>query len=286
MKFPALEYRYLPGLMLVIMVFLPSPMAAQTPEIKPQPLYDQCAALAAGGAEDDATARAIASLKDQNAVKRAESARQLGKSCEKRAVDPLIDLLKDADIDVRIAAIESLGRLGDNDSVQFLIDQTFSREWRVRMALISTLASFKIFQAKNMVVNGIANPNGEDISDIDDMRVRCSAILTMNQLKDVSHSRKSLLFLNTFLRSQHAPIREMAEKTMFALKDTRNGPIELIALVKQSNDPHLRKWVIEWIGKLKIEKAVDVLENSAVSDSDPKVQQAAKDALAAIRSGK
>ncbi len=260
-----------------------TPAVAQTAELKPLPIYEQCVELAAGSAENDVTAKAIATLKDQNPAKRSEAARLLGKSCDKRAVDPLLEQLDDSDLDVRIAVIEALGRLGDVSTVQTLVDAIFSNGWRVRTALISTLASFKTFNAKNMVVNGIANPNGADISDIDDMRVRCLAILTMNMLKDVSHSRKSILFLHPLLKSSHAPIREMAEKTMFALKDTRNGPTELMALVKQSNDPHLRKWTVEWIGRLKIERARELLENTAAGDSDPKVRQAAKDALEAIK---
>jgi len=272
---------------LAIPLILALTVTAAAQDLKPLPLIEQCPALASDAPGDDAIAKQVAALADPNPAGRAEAARALGGSCRKSAVEPLIDLIKDSDMDVRVAAIESLGRLGDDDSVQFLADLIFAdRQPRLLLALIRCLASFKTFKAKNWVVNGIANPNGADISDVDDMRVRCIAILTMNTLKDVSHSRKSILFLNPLLNSSHASTRELAEKTMYALKETRNGPTELIALVKQSNDPHLRKWTIEWIGKLKIEKARDLLEATAASDNDPQVRAAATEALKSVESKK
>jgi hypothetical protein len=61
-------------------------------------------------------------------------------SCDKRAVAPLIDLLKDEDALVRLSAVEALGKLGDRDSVEPLIDSISDNDWRVRMALVSALA--------------------------------------------------------------------------------------------------------------------------------------------------
>src|SRR5262249_40591876 len=187
--------------------------------IKPQPIYEQCEKLNTGTATDDPVVKQIASLKEKDAKVRAQSALHLAKSCDGRAVDPLIDLLKDETPAVRVAAVEALGHLGHPDSVEDLINQIGDKDPSVRMALISSLASFKTFRARNMVLNGIANPSGADITDIDDMRVRCAAILTCNQIQDVSYSRKAVLFLHGFLQSQHEPIRMLAEQTMNELKN-------------------------------------------------------------------
>ena len=258
---------------------------AQSVTVEPQPIYEQCAALKGSSSRNDAATHAIATLKGKDSKARAQAARWLGQSCDKRAVDPLIDLLKDEDPLVRLTAVEALGKLGDRDSVEPLIDSISDNDWRVRMALVSALASFKTFRARNSVLNLIANPSGADISDVDDMRVRCAAILTVNQLKDVSYSGKAVLLLYGFLESRHSAIRQLAEQTMFALKNTRNGPSEFNAILKQNNAPMLRRWAAVWIGKIGIESAQAVLEEVSRTDSDPGVRQAAIEALALLKGG-
>jgi HEAT repeat protein len=254
----------------------------QGPAVKSQPTYEQCKTLAAG--TDAAIAKSIASLKDKDAQIRAQSALQIGKSCDARAVDPLIDLLKDAEPPVRIAAVEALGRLGSPDSAEDLINTIGDPDWRVRLALVGALASFKTFRARNMVLNGIANPSEADISNPDDMRVRCAAILTCNQLADVSFSRKAVLFLYNFLQSKHEPIRELARQTMFELKNTRNGPSEFAGILKQSNDPVLRRWAAEWMGRIGLEYGRTALEEAAANDADPAVKRMAAESLKALNS--
>jgi HEAT repeat protein len=255
---------------------------AQTASVQPQPIYNQCRSLTMGSNPDDAVARAIASLKENDPKARALAAQQLGQSCDKRAVEPMIALLRDQDLPVRLAAIEALGRLGDPESVHELNGLVDDQDWRIRLALISSLASFHSYHPRNLVVNTIANPNGEDLTDPDDVRVRCAAILTANQMTDVVHSRKSILFLHIFLQSKLDPIRRIAEEAMFALKNTRNGPSELIGLLKLSNNVEIRLWTAQWIGKLGIENGRDVLTEVAAKDPHPKVKQAAAEALKAL----
>jgi HEAT repeat protein len=266
--------------------FLSVGVNAQAPQLKPAPLYNQCQSLGAGSESDDAIARALAALKEADPKVRIEAAQGLSATCHKRATEPLVALLSDPDLAVRIAAIEALGKLGDVDSVRELNEFVDDKDWRIRMALVGSLASFKTFQARNLVVNGIANPNGADISDIDDMRVRCTAILTANQLTDVIHSRKSILFLHVLLQSRHEPIRLMAEQAMFALKRTRNGPTELVAILKISTSPELRRWSAEWIGKLGIENGRDLLTETSEKDPDQRVKKAATEALKALDNSK
>ena len=259
---------------------------AQSVTVEPQPIFEQCQALSSRASRNDAVTHAVATLKGKDSKARAQAAIWLGQSCDKRAVDPLIGLLKDEDLPVRIAAVEALGKLGDNEAVEPLVDSISDKDWRIRLALVSALASFKTFRARNFVVNGIANPSGADISDVDDMRVRCVAILTVNQLKDVSHSQKAILFLYTFLESSHTPIRQLAEQTMFALKNTRNGPAEFNAILKQSRAPMLRRWAAVWIGKIGMESGKAALEDASTTDSDAGVRQAAIEALALLKGGR
>ncbi|MDX2033373.1 MAG: HEAT repeat domain-containing protein [Blastocatellia bacterium] len=275
--------------LLTVLLFVSACAGAQPPAktggatIKSQPIYEPCASLKAGTSAEDAVAKGIASLKEKDAKTRAQAAQGLAASCDDRAVDPLIDALKDPDAMVRAAAAESLGRLGRPDSAEDLINLMQDPDWRVRMALISPLASFKTFRPRNMVLNGIANPSGADIADPDDMRVRCAAILTCAQMRDVSYSRKAILFLYQFLKSRHESTRRLAEETMFELKNTRNGPSEFAAILKLSNDPELRRWAAEWIGKIGIDYARPALEEAAANDADPTVKQTAARALQAMK---
>lgn len=261
---------------------------AQTAPVKALPVYDQCQMLTAGtpAGSNEAVTKAIAALKSQDAKSRAQAANQLSKSCDSRAVDPLIDALADADSDVRIAVVEALGRLGDPNSVQPIIEVVGSSDWRVRMAMISAFASFKTFLARNAIVNQIANPSGADITDENDMRVRCAAILTACELKDVSHSRKSILFLYDFQQSKHDNIRKLADQTLFELKNTRNGATEMGAILKQSNNPMLRRWAATWIGKIGLEGARDALQEAAANDADASVRQLAAQSLKQLPAAK
>src|SRR5262245_56861362 len=86
---------------------------AQEIPIEPQPLYDQCQNLTQGSSAGDEVAQAIASLKDQDPRIRTGSAEKLSRSCDRRAVEPLVELLRDGERPVRLAAIEALGKLGD-----------------------------------------------------------------------------------------------------------------------------------------------------------------------------
>lgn len=252
---------------------------AQSAPIKSLPIYEPCPALTAGTTQDDAVAKSIAALKSQDAKARIQATQQLSKSCDKRATDPLLDMLSDPETSVRIAAAEALGRLGDQDSIQPMMDLLGGQNIQVKTAMTSAFASFPGFKGRNSVVNQIANPSGADITDEADMRLRCQAILTACQLKDVSHSRKSILFLYGFLDSQHPHIRALAEQTLMELKNTRNGETEMIAILKQSNNPVLRRWAATWIGKIGFTGAREALQEIAVGDSDAQVKQLATEAL-------
>ncbi len=252
---------------------------AQGVPIKSLPIYEPCQSLVIGASSEDAVAKGITALKSGDAKARVQAAQQLSKACDRRAVDPLLDALSDSDTSVRIAAAEALGRLGDQESVQPMMDLLSSQNIEVKTAMVSAFASFPGFKGRNAVVNQIANPSGADITDDADMRLRCAAILTACQLKDVSHSRKSILFLSDFLNSQHANIRSLAEQTLLELKHTRNGETEMIAIMKQSSNPALRRWAATWIGKIGFTGAREALQEIAATDSDSQVRQLATESL-------
>ncbi|MGH9798891.1 MAG: HEAT repeat domain-containing protein, partial [Blastocatellia bacterium] len=126
---------------------------AQSAPIKSLPIYEPCQSLTAGTAQDDAVAKAIAALKSQDAKARIQATQQLSKACDKRATDPLLDLLSDPDTSVRVAAAEALGRLGDQDSIQPMMDLLSGQNIQVKTAMTSAFASFPGFKGRNCVVN-------------------------------------------------------------------------------------------------------------------------------------
>ena len=248
-----------------------------------QALYEQCPALTSAPSAEAAVKPQLAALKDKDPKTRLQAAQQLSKSCDQRAVQPLVDLLKDPEPEVRASAVEALGRLGDRSAVQPLVDAAnFDRDWHVQLALGPALCSFQVFEAGYAALNSVANPQGNKIVDENDMRARCAAILAVNQLRDVRFSRKALGFLFLFLEEDREPLRQIAEQTMYKFKDTRNGPHELIGTIKQNNNPAFRQKAAYWLGKLGIEMGRSILEEAAANDRDPRVQQAAKEALALL----
>jgi HEAT repeat protein len=255
--------------------------------LEPLPIFEQCTILIDGAAPGETLKHQLAQLKGTDAKQRQAAVEQLSKSCLSQAVEPLIDLLNDPEPQTRIAAIETLGQLGAKDSIEPLVERTSDPAWQVRLALVRALSSFKTFHTKNAVLNNIANPSDVVVTDENDMRVRCVAILTLNQLSDVQFSRKAVQFLYGYLRSNQLNIRQLAEQTMVALKETRNGPAELTGILKQHNMPEMRRWAALWLGELHIERGRQALEEAAANDAAPAVKHAATEALAKLnRAGK
>ena len=88
------------------------------------------------------------------------------------------------------------------------------------------------------------------------------------------------------MESKQENIRRLAEQTMYELKNTRNGPTEMYALLKQHYFFEIRRWMAYWIGKLNLENAREVLQYAAISDSDQRVRQEASEALKQLPAAK
>jgi HEAT repeat protein len=253
-------------------------VAQSKPEasVRALPLYDACAALQSSKADVPGQ---ILALKDKDARKRVEAAESLARSCDARAVEPLLAALKDDDAMIRAAAVAALGQLGDRAAIEPLIEMAAEEDERVRAALVRTLASFQVYQASNAALNVFTNPGEKRVTDAGDLRARCLGILAVNQLRDVRFSRKAIGFLFVFLDSPDPALRRIAQETALELKNTRNGYHELIGILKQHNYPDFRRKAAYWLGQFKLESARDALAEAALGDRDPGVQKAAKDAL-------
>jgi HEAT repeat protein len=242
------------------------------------PLAAQCDAL--GENQSEGVNHALAALGGKDLSARVAAAQELGAACEKRAVAPLVSLLGDEDPLVRVAAVESLGRLGDRSAIDPLIELTGDGDWRVRLALARALCAFQQPRASYAALNFILG-KGEP-QDADDMRPRAAAAVAVHQLRDASYSRKALIILLSFAEKPSEPVRRVARETLYALKETRNGSIEFVGLLKQSRNPYHRRDAAYWIGELRLERGRDALGEVAANDPDAEVRKVAAAALAKL----
>lgn len=251
-----------------------------------QTFYPQCEALQGEGAPDAAMKKNLDALKGSDPKAREQAIKQLSGTCDKRVTESLVALLGEKDPAVRMAVIETLGRLGDRAAIDPMIEALYQEpDWKVKDVYASALASFQIYRASYAVLNTIANPQSQKVTDEVELRTRCHAVLLVNQLRDVQFSRKAVSFMLIFVAYPEEPLRRIAEETMYALRDTRNGKHELTGILKQSHYAEFQILAANWIGRLGIEDARFLLEQMTATEAkglNPRVQKAAKDALAAL----
>lgn len=247
--------------------------------LKFKPLMQQCGELKE--ADDPAIASALTEIAKGDAPAKIRLAEQLGKSCNKKSTPTLIGLLSDEDPMIRIAAIEALAQLGDEAAIDPLIELQNDQDWHVRFVLGPALCAFQKWKASYAALNYIGESTTIELNNENEAKVRCSAMIAVNQLKDVNFSRKALMFMFGILDSQNEAVKKVALQSMYFFKETRNFPFELVGTMKQSRNPSFRAKAAYWIGELKIEKGRDQLKLATI-DSDNNLNKVAKEALAKL----
>ncbi len=260
-----------------------SVLPASAQAIKAPTLYEQCQALAENSAATPIITQATTALKNADAKKRSEAAQTLAKTCDARAVEPLLNALRDDAATVRVAAVEALGQLGHPDAIDPLIEALQDNDWRVRAALGLSLGSFNIHKARNAVLNILVNPGSGKMGDEGDLRARCLGVLVVNQMRDVRFSRKANKFLFEFFNNDDPKQHKLVEATAAELQHTRNGLHELIGILQQETFPEYRRKAAYWLGQWGLEEARGALGQASVGDRDAGVQQTAKEALAKLK---
>jgi HEAT repeat protein len=273
---------------LLLFAFVPGVTAQEktAPEqyvIQARPLLQQCEELKDG--EEDNIAAARKTLVTADAAEKIRLAKELGKSCHKKSADALVLLLQDSDPLVRVAAIEALGTLGDAETIDSLIEIANDPDWRVRFALGPVLCAFQKQKSSYAALNYIVVISPTGALTESDVRARGITALAVNQLRDVSFSRKTIYYLFSLQDHPDEMVRKMAQETLIALKDTKNGPHELVGLLKQAINPSYRRNCAYWLGQLKIEKGRDILLEVAQNDPDKEVKQTAAEALKLLGPG-
>jgi hypothetical protein len=260
--------------------------AGEELEIRAWPLPEPCRPVAEG---EKRMAAALASIRAESAARRLEAIASLTAICLPAGLEAVTGALSDSDPTVRRAAIEAIAKMRDlrvvqpaqppEPSADPLIDRLISLardpDWQVRAVLTRTLASFQVYQASNTVLNLMANPGAQKILDEQDLRVRCQAILMVNQLRDVRFSRKSIGFLATFADYPEPHLRDIAGQTVIELEKTRNGYHELVGIARKPGAPQLRIMAIQWLARWKREGVRSVLEEIAATEVNPRVREVA-----------
>lgn len=259
--------------------------AMQEEQLRPaaQPLYEQCAARTSTVAGKRVVDAQVVRLKSSSPPDRVRAAGDLAKSCDARATMPLVTLLKeDKDPLVRAAAVNALGHLGDPESIEPLRAALADTDSRVLFELGPALCAFQSYKASYDVLNTLANPNNRPMTSLSDLAARCQAILSLYQLRDVGFSRKATYFLFNFSAHAEAQYRDMAIATLHEGARTKNGPHELVGVLKQAPNPDFRLKAAYWLGELKLENGRDLLTEVAAGDRDPGVRREAQRALAKL----
>ena len=251
--------------------------------IKARPLIQQCEELKDG--EDAAVAKAAQDLKTADAAGKIRLAGELGKTCHKKSADPLQLLLQDKDPLVRVAAIEALAQLGDEATIEPLIELAKDPDWRVRLAVGPALCAFQKQTSSYAALNYLGVTSSTFPLNEEDARARCITFLALEQMHNVSFSRKPLFYLFSLQEHQDEKVRQVARETLLAFKDTRNGTRELIALLKQGINPNQRRNCAYWLGQQKAEIGRNILTEVAANEPEESVKKAAAEALKLLGPG-
>ena len=250
-------------------------------------------------------------LKSGNADRRAEAAYALGETRDRRAIDPLLGILRDPSEDgqVRMGAACSLGALGDASAVEPLIE-TMREDMKMRTgilaACIGALGELKDPRAVPILLKALGNRADDWIyremaaralGEIGDARA-VGPLLSAAYMADTRHDAIEALakigdpeavdiLIEALDEGEEADTAEAAKAGLL-----RIGPQAVPALVKKMTpfskeypENHKRATVAEILGALCDNRAEKALRNAA-EDPSPLVRKSAEQALEKIKNCK
>jgi HEAT repeat protein len=287
-----------PPLLMMILFFLPAIARGGVPGIAAQeeregmlrPLYVAC--RPASEAEAALPERLSRISSEDLFLEKGRSELKLAflahyrRACQPGMVASLLLPLEDADPLVRRATVELLGQLQQTEAIAPLIERIEQEsDWQVRTALAWSLASFQTYAASNAVLNLIANPGSLPILGGEvELRTRSSAVLAINQLRDVRFSRKAVVFLFAFLDLSDPSLVKVAEESLQLLRETRNGYHEVVGIVRKPGFPDHRAKAAIWLGRWGAVSAREVLLEVAAKETHPGVKSAVLQTLTLLDS--
>jgi HEAT repeat protein len=205
-------------------------------------------------------------LKDSSWEVRQAAVRALGNLGESAAVEGLCQVLRDKDRDVREGATAALGRIGDARAIYPLVLSLLDSESAVRNAATNSLQRIDHHWLKTEAARQ-AVPEIKTALNHRDYWVRHSATKLLHQLSSLVPEKAGIRSVTTPATRPPAKPAHAAFAILGDLLGDRDRDLRLAAAMA--------------FGHLREKAAKDIL-TTAARDGDPFVQEAARNALAAL----
>ncbi len=216
-------------------------------------------AAAPDGEPGDAFDNAMAWLKSEDYEKRAQGARALGSLGNRRALEPLIEVLVDEEAAVRANAAIALSDLGDTRAVGPLIARLKYESADVRANVVATLGDLGDARAVEPLIGRLMDKDENE-------HVRVHAAVALGQLGDARAVDPLIQRLED--RDESEGVRWRAAEALGELGDVR--AVEPLRGKLNDDDPHVRAWVAHALARLGesdqaiVDRLMEALENGSL----------------------
>lgn len=216
----------------------------------------------------------LSQLRDNRPEVRESAVRDLARTGDPRAVEPLIEVLaRDPDANVRRSAAYALGRFRDPRAIEPLIVSLKDERPEVCVNAIFALAQMEEPDGANRLEALTAALSHHDL------HVCRAAAVALAVLGD----RRAVAPLRLALKDKRSIVRSGAAFALGFLSDQRAVPDLLDALGDAR--PEVREAVIASLDLLGDPRAVPALQRVARDDPDPTIREQASTALRNLRRG-
>ncbi len=205
-------------------------------------------------------------LKSPDNVIKKYAAEDLGDLRDQRAIDPLIELFANEEIAIREAAAEALIKIGGEDAVK-----------KVSMLLGAEVASIRNF-AMDILIN-IGNEAVEIVKGLihdPDHDIRKYAV----DILGLIGSQEASTYIIEALEDEHINVKCGAVEALGNIGE-KIAIDPLISLLNKETDPWLKFMLVESLGKIKSDKALDSL-HKLLMEKDPLMVSSSIQALGKI----
>ncbi|MGD2152501.1 MAG: HEAT repeat domain-containing protein [Gemmatimonadales bacterium] len=249
---------------LIFFAALGGALATALPDVLPKLTAEVRGALQA----DDAVARRVSELQDDDPLVRRYAAWALGELEDTRGVRALIGALEDGNADVRLVAAWALGEIKDNMAIPPLIECLADADPLVREMAVLSLGEIEHPAAVEPLSEAYRR----------EARLREPVIWALGEIgsreAEVERTAIFAVWGRGSWRNDEVWTGRLGSTEAGALE----GELNALLAALSDDDPRLRRSAAEWLGRLDDERAVDGLLD-ALRDPEPSVRAMAVWAL-------
>jgi HEAT repeat protein/energy-coupling factor transporter ATP-binding protein EcfA2 len=256
------------------------------------------AAIALGDIESEAAVQPLINLlKDEKGTVRWSAVVALGDIKSETAVQPLIDALNDEIENVRSEAVRALGNIKSEAAVRQLLNSLKDENENVLWGIVAALGNIKSELSITPLINLLKNEN-EDVQwsaayALCNFKSKHAMQLLIDVMKDESEPKsvreriaKMFMWLNSSPEFRVGQSETIVQLLTNILKDKNDfseseAIVKLLGNVMKDKDKYVRLSVVEALGNIGSETAVQVLI-TALNDEDESVQKKTADVLRTI----